>query len=131
MHDTRTVEVPVDELLEAIAHVGALEEVLLSLEERHESDLQGRFQEVMTGLMSHVFEQPDDEHEYVTHPRNVQVESRSRELAGEILVQVADMGDIAAADLALRGAQLLGDAREIRDTRNMFPRSASQSGGRG
>lgn len=115
MSDAAMVAVPREELLEAIAHVGALQTVLERLEGGFESSLAMRYSDVRTGLTGRVFEQPDGDLEYEQHPLNVRLESRSAELAGEFLIQLADAPVIYADELATCGARLLGDAREIRD----------------
>jgi hypothetical protein len=112
MPNTQTVTVPAEELLEVLAHVGALQTVLEQLEGGFDSELAMRYSDVWTGLT--YWEQPDGDLDHERHPLNVKIESRIRELAGELLVQLADTGDIDAAEVAVRGARLLGDAREIR-----------------
>lgn len=119
MSDATMVTVPAEDLFEAIAHVGALQEVLCSLEGGHGSALSERIQSVWTALT--YWEQPDGDREYERHPMNVKLESRIDELAGEVLVQVADSGALEASEIAYRGARLLGDAREMREQGTMRP----------
>jgi hypothetical protein len=113
--DTAPAGIRNADLVEAIAHIYALQGVLASLEGGVDSKLGERYSLLAVGLTSCLFEQPEDDEEYATHPLNVKITSRCDELVGEFLLQVASGGDVDAGALAARGAWLLHQVREIRE----------------
>jgi hypothetical protein len=80
-----------DAVIEAIAHLDAVESVLASLNGGVSSQLGGPFMAAATALHEAAFgERPGDDHGWATDPVDVETDARSDEIAADVLELVAE-----------------------------------------
>lgn len=89
-----TVTVPADVLLEAISYVDALGVIAARLAGGVDMPLSERSCDLVVTLAGSLFDPPDDDEGYETHPVNIAIWARSRAIVDEVLKEDAELAAV-------------------------------------